>query len=246
MITWNPSLFTNKQRIEYRKKLGVNLNGENANAYNELERISLDTWTELDFQSIIDNKEFFKLLFNVTRETTIYLRFTNTLKDWSASLVLEKQVKNVIQDESINNLANIKNDMKDIIKSLKNNEIDSIERLYDQMNNEPDINSGMDLRKREYEEYNLEEIVIKTKFKSNSKSKAHAGNKMHLENILLINHLSYGELYKKHNKKYKIVNEKFIDDIIKLLINDINKIDKRLTKIEDKNKSLKMSYYEII
>lgn len=67
-----------------------------------------------------------------------------------------------------------------------------------------------------------------------------------LKNILLTNHLEFGNLYQKYNENYKINDEKFIEKIIKLLIKDMDNIDKRLYKVNDKNKSLKMSYYEII
>jgi hypothetical protein len=68
-----------------------------------------------------------------------------------------------------------------------------------------------------------------------------------IKNILINNHIKFGKIYKKYNKDYKINDEKFNKDIIKVIINEIKKdiLDKRLKKIKDNNKSLKMSYYEM-
>lgn len=66
-----------------------------------------------------------------------------------------------------------------------------------------------------------------------------------LKNILLNNHIKFGEVYKKYSKNYKINDDMFNKVIIKLLKEDVNKLDKRVIDVKDNNKSLKMSYYEI-
>ena len=65
-----------------------------------------------------------------------------------------------------------------------------------------------------------------------------------LKNILLHNIDKFDKLMMKYSKDYKIIDKQFIIDIIKLILNNINNIDKRLKNINDKNNSLKMSYYE--
>jgi hypothetical protein len=69
-----------------------------------------------------------------------------------------------------------------------------------------------------------------------------------LKNILINNHIKFGKIYLKYNTNYKINNDLFNEEIIKLIINDMKNLDKRLVKINknDKNNSLKMSYYEIM
>ena len=64
-----------------------------------------------------------------------------------------------------------------------------------------------------------------------------------LKNILLKNHILLGKLLKKHSIYYKIVDDICVNNIMKLLINNISDLDNRLIKISDKNKSLKMSLY---
>lgn len=64
-----------------------------------------------------------------------------------------------------------------------------------------------------------------------------------LKNILLKNHILLGKLLKKHSIDYKIVDDICTVNIMKLLINNISDLDNRLIKINDKNKSLKMSLY---
>jgi hypothetical protein len=66
-----------------------------------------------------------------------------------------------------------------------------------------------------------------------------------LKNILLNNIDRLDYLMNKYSNNYKINNNKFITELIKLIINDMKKIDKRLIYIYDKNNSLKMSYYEL-
>lgn len=64
-----------------------------------------------------------------------------------------------------------------------------------------------------------------------------------LKNILLKNHILLGKLLKKHSINYKIVDDICTINIMKLLINNISDLDNRLIKVNDKNKSLKMSVY---
>ncbi len=62
-----------------------------------------------------------------------------------------------------------------------------------------------------------------------------------LKNILLNDIIEFDLLL----YKYKITDEIFIRKLIKLIIDNINKIDKRIYDINDNNNSLKMSYYEV-
>ena len=64
-----------------------------------------------------------------------------------------------------------------------------------------------------------------------------------LKNILLKNHIILGKLLKKHSIDYKIIDNICVTNIMKLLIKNIEDLDNRLIKINDKNKSLKMSVY---
>ena len=64
-----------------------------------------------------------------------------------------------------------------------------------------------------------------------------------LKNILLKNHIYLGKLLKKYTDNYKIIHDKAVIKIMKLLIDNIKDLDNRLVEINDKNKSLKMSIY---
>jgi hypothetical protein len=66
-----------------------------------------------------------------------------------------------------------------------------------------------------------------------------------LKNILLHNIEKLDKLMVKYSNNYKIINDKFTIEIIKLILNDMKRLDKRLINIYDKNNSLKMSYYEL-
>jgi hypothetical protein len=66
-----------------------------------------------------------------------------------------------------------------------------------------------------------------------------------LKNILLHNIDNFDKLMMKYSKDYKIINNEFIIELIKLIMDDMNNIDKRLKNIKDKNNSLRMSYYDI-
>ena len=70
-----------------------------------------------------------------------------------------------------------------------------------------------------------------------------------LKNILISNHISYGNILNKYyheRNHYKINNKKCIDKIIELLINNIYLLDKRLYKVsDDKNNSLQLCLYEM-
>lgn len=66
-----------------------------------------------------------------------------------------------------------------------------------------------------------------------------------IKNIILNNINLFSNLMNKYTINYKINNEEFIKEFINLIINNINNLDKRLKIIKDKNKSLKMSFYEL-
>jgi hypothetical protein len=66
-----------------------------------------------------------------------------------------------------------------------------------------------------------------------------------LKNILLKNINKFDILMTKYSKDYKITNENFITDLIKLIINNIEELDSCLLTIKDNNNKLKMSYYEM-
>jgi hypothetical protein len=66
-----------------------------------------------------------------------------------------------------------------------------------------------------------------------------------LKNILLHNIKRFDKLMIKYSKDYKITDSKFILELIKLIIDDMKGIDNRFKNVNDKNNSLKMSYYEI-
>lgn len=65
-----------------------------------------------------------------------------------------------------------------------------------------------------------------------------------LKNILLTKYDKFTEIYSENNINYKIINNKFIEDLIHLILNNINllKID---NVSKDKSKSLKLCFYEI-
>ena len=64
-----------------------------------------------------------------------------------------------------------------------------------------------------------------------------------LKNILLKNNIYLGKLLKKYTYNYKIIDDKAVIKIMNLLITNIDDLDDRLIKVNDKNKSLKMSFY---
>ena len=70
-----------------------------------------------------------------------------------------------------------------------------------------------------------------------------------LKNILISNHMLYGNILNKYYHErfhYKISNKKCIDEIIDLLINNIYLLDKKIYKISnDKNNSLQLCLYEM-
>jgi hypothetical protein len=66
-----------------------------------------------------------------------------------------------------------------------------------------------------------------------------------LKNILLHNINKLDTLMLKYSTNYKITDNKFIIEIIKIVLDDIKRLDKRLININDNNNSLKMSYYEL-
>ena len=70
-----------------------------------------------------------------------------------------------------------------------------------------------------------------------------------LKNILISDHISYGNILNKYYHErfhYKINNKKCINEIIDLLINNIYLLDKRIYKISnDKNNSLQLCLYEM-
>jgi hypothetical protein len=67
-----------------------------------------------------------------------------------------------------------------------------------------------------------------------------------LKNILLQNHIEFGDTLSKYTQNYKVNNELCIDSIINLITINIKKLDKRLLTIKsDKNNSLRLCLYEI-
>lgn len=69
-----------------------------------------------------------------------------------------------------------------------------------------------------------------------------------LKNILLNNIIDFNNILKKNTINYKITTENGINYIIHLIMNNIQKIDNRIIKlnIENKSKSLRMCLYEIL
>lgn len=62
-----------------------------------------------------------------------------------------------------------------------------------------------------------------------------------IKNILLYNHISFGHILEKYNVYYKVNSEECINDIIKLIINNIKLLDDRIIKnLNDKNNSLRL------
>jgi hypothetical protein len=68
-----------------------------------------------------------------------------------------------------------------------------------------------------------------------------------LKNIFLKNHINFGKILSKYdiNNDYKINNEMCINDLIKLILNNIQFLDNKSFAINDKNRSLRMCLYEI-
>jgi hypothetical protein len=66
-----------------------------------------------------------------------------------------------------------------------------------------------------------------------------------LKNIFLSSLDDFCRLFKKYSKNYKINNENFIIEIIELINNKKYDFDKRLIKINDTNKSLRLCLYEL-
>ena len=66
-----------------------------------------------------------------------------------------------------------------------------------------------------------------------------------LKNIFLFSLYDFCSLYKKYSKIYKINNEHFIMEIIELINNKKTDFDKRLIKVNDRNKSLRLCLYEL-
>jgi hypothetical protein len=66
-----------------------------------------------------------------------------------------------------------------------------------------------------------------------------------LKNILLHNHLEFGNILELYTTNYKIDNEICIDKIIHLIINKIDILDKNIINITDNNKSLRLCLYEL-
>jgi hypothetical protein len=68
-----------------------------------------------------------------------------------------------------------------------------------------------------------------------------------LKNIFLKNHINFGKILSKYdiNNNYKINNEMCINDLIKLILNNIQFLDNKSFSINDKNRSLRMCLYEI-
>jgi len=65
-----------------------------------------------------------------------------------------------------------------------------------------------------------------------------------LKNILLYNHTLFGNILEKYNIYYKVNDEECINNIIKLIINNINLFDDRIIKnLNDKNNSLRLCLY---
>jgi hypothetical protein len=66
-----------------------------------------------------------------------------------------------------------------------------------------------------------------------------------LKNILLTNHILFGNILNKYTYNYKINDEKCIIEIINLIINNINSFDNKKISIKDNNKSLRLCLYEL-
>ena len=66
-----------------------------------------------------------------------------------------------------------------------------------------------------------------------------------LKNILLTNHILFGEILNIYTLNYKINNEQCIIEIINLIINNINSLDNKKIVIKDNNKSLRLCLYEL-
>ena len=66
-----------------------------------------------------------------------------------------------------------------------------------------------------------------------------------LKNILLTNHILFGEILNNYTLNYKIINENCIIEIIKLIINNVNKFNNKKIIIKDNNKSLRLCLYEL-
>jgi hypothetical protein len=65
-----------------------------------------------------------------------------------------------------------------------------------------------------------------------------------LKNILLYNHISFGNILEKYNVYYKVNSEECINEIIKLIINNISSLDNRIIKnLNDNNNSLRLCLY---
>jgi len=63
-----------------------------------------------------------------------------------------------------------------------------------------------------------------------------------LKNILLHHYIEFGNLIEKYNTNYKIINDKFNNELCKLLLKYIDEIDNRKSN-SDKSISLRMSFY---
>jgi hypothetical protein len=68
-----------------------------------------------------------------------------------------------------------------------------------------------------------------------------------LKNIILKNHIKLGNILSKYdlNNDYKINNEYCVNELIKLILNNVKFLDSKSFIINDKNKSLRMCLYEM-
>ncbi len=146
----------------------------------------------------------------------------------------------------INIMENMKN--KNINKNNKNNKKTRINSMFID-----EYNYSNYICKKIKNHYNIEKISDILKANNGGKCKYYFPQQTNvfsyyfLKNVLMNEYNLFGNILDKNTANYKIMGEKANELLIKLIVNNLNKIDNRIDKINinDKNNSLKMSLYPL-
>ncbi len=140
-------------------------------------------------------------------------------------------------------IINITDNMKN-----KNNKKTQINRMFID-----EYNYSNYICKKIKDHYNIEKISDILKENNSGKCKYYFPQQTNvfsyyfLKNVLMNEYNKFGNILDKNTANYKIMGEKVNELLIKLIVDNLNKIDNRIDKIniDDKNNSLKMSLYPL-